>query len=95
LAEGLAVVLGEALSFSLPIIASDATGVENLISDPEAYVKVASGDVESLRQAFEMLIINRSHLDFLSRRSRQHVLERSVGWEEYGNSWRNLLNFHR
>jgi starch synthase len=55
LEEGLSLVLGEALSFGLPVVATKATGVEELFIDGTCGYHVESGSVDALLAPLQRL----------------------------------------
>ncbi|PKV75527.1 glycosyltransferase family 4 protein [Pontibacter ramchanderi] len=81
--EGLALVLGEALSYGLPVIATCNTGAEDVIVDGNEGYIVPIRDSEVIREKLQMLIDNRELLNNL-RTNTIARLENLNGWEEAG-----------
>jgi glycosyltransferase involved in cell wall biosynthesis len=57
-AEGLPVVLMEAMSFGLPVVATRITGVPELITDGESGLLVTPGRVDELAAALRILVLD-------------------------------------
>lgn len=90
IAEGLAMVLGEAVSFGLPIIASSASGVSNLLSDPNAFIEIPPASPSELANALCSLANNPTKLQEM----RKAVLEckaKMQGWNNYSRAWAALI----
>lgn len=88
LEEGLALVLGEALSFGIPIIASENTGASELITNGEEGYVVPIKDSHALYEKMQLLADDPA----LRNRCRQFAKSKSsgfLGWEESG---RNLVS---
>lgn len=86
--EGLALVLGEALSFGLPIIATVNTGAGELIRDNEEGFIVPIRNSESVYSKLDLLSKNR--LVYETMRRKAFARAKSMdGWEETG---KNLVN---
>jgi starch synthase len=87
--EGLAQVQLEALAAGLPIIATEASGAPDLITDSvEGYV-VPVGDAEALRIAMERFILSPGDLARMSPAARRCAERHS--WDAYGDRWMDLL----
>lgn len=87
--DGFGLVLLEALAAGMPIIASDATGAPDLITDGvEGYV-IRVGDAEALRDKLLRFIASPSDLARMSPAAR-HCAER-YSWDAYGDRWSDIL----
>jgi glycosyltransferase involved in cell wall biosynthesis len=91
LEEGLALVLGEALSYGLPIIATCNTGADDIISDGvEGYI-VPISDSESILNRLQSLVDNPEALEEM--RINAHTKAGKVnGWDETYNLLIQTLN---
>jgi colanic acid/amylovoran biosynthesis glycosyltransferase len=83
-AEGIPVVLMEAMAMELPCITTHITGIPELITNDVNGLLVAPSDVAGIVQAIERLMDDRSLGRALGRRARERVLtdynlERNVG----------------
>lgn len=89
--EGLALVLGEALSFGLPIIATVNTGASDLITDGQEGYILPIRSSEAIRQKLQLLADDPVVLARLSADSYAKS-ERLDGWQETGNNLINVLS---
>jgi glycosyltransferase involved in cell wall biosynthesis len=92
LAEGQAMVLGEAISFGLPIIATSSTGIADLIP---AHMKccfiIEDNDPQSLLAALRTVAGDPEKL--ASMRSSSLAAKYSIsGWDNYSANWARLIN---
>jgi len=87
--EGLALVVGEALSQGMAVIATDRTGAPDLFGPDEGGVIVPPSSPLALRQALESLVRNRSRLEHL-RRSALDVAARNP-WSRYRDRLNDLV----
>ena len=78
--EGLGVVLIEAASFGIPLIASQAGGITDIVKDGETGLLVPPGDAPALAGAITMLAADPSLAERLGSGARAHV-ERSFSWD--------------
>jgi glycosyltransferase involved in cell wall biosynthesis len=87
--EGLALVQLEALAAGLPIIATEATGAPDLITDGvEGYI-IPTGDGDALRDAMQKFISSPEKAARMSQAAR-HCAER-YSWDAYGERWMGIL----
>jgi glycosyltransferase involved in cell wall biosynthesis len=87
--EGLALVQVEAAAAGLPIVATTASGAEDIVEQGKTGVIVAPGDIAALAAAMERLIARPQDV-----REMQHVArQRSAqwGWASYGRRWADFL----
>ena len=89
--EGLALVQAQALACELPIIATEATGAEDLFSDGvEGYI-VKDRDVDALHERLERLAGDPALREQMAAAALARV--RSIGgWNVYGERWEALLH---
>jgi len=83
--EGLALVLGEALSFGLPIIATINSGAEEIITEGEEGYIVPIRDSDSILQKLQLLADD----EFLYKKIRENASCKSStlkGWENAGQA---------
>ena len=89
--EGLALVQGQAMACGCPVLATTATGAEDLFTDGvEGYI-VADRNVEALTSRMQQVAEDPA----LQSRLREAALLRVKtlgGWDQYGNSWDQLLH---
>ncbi len=78
--EGLGVVLIEAASFGLPLIASDAGGITDIVVDGDTGVLVPPGDATALAGAIRELAGDPDRARRLGRRAREHA-SRRFSWD--------------
>ncbi len=83
LEEGLALVIAQAMACGLPVIATEATGVRELVTDGVEGLIVAPGDSEALAEALEQLLADPERATEMGRAARQRV-ESFGGWDRYG-----------
>jgi alpha-maltose-1-phosphate synthase len=92
--EGLALVQGQAMACGCPVIATTATGAEDLFTDGvEGYI-VAERDSEALTTALTDRMQRLADAPQLREAMRERALARVQdlgGWETYGESWERLL----
>lgn len=74
-AEGLPVVLMEAMAMEIPCVTTHITGIPELIRNGTDGLLVAPGDVDALAAALAKLMDDRSLRDAIGRHGRQRVLE--------------------
>jgi starch synthase len=89
--EGLALVQGQAMACGCPVIATPATGAEDLFSDGvEGYI-VPERDVAALTARMQQLADDPSLRQTLSARGLERVRQLG-GWDHYGDLWDQLLH---
>jgi glycosyltransferase involved in cell wall biosynthesis len=88
--EGLALVQGQAMASGSPVIATVATGAEDLFKDGVEGFIVADRDVSALADRMQQLADDPA----LQRSMRAAALARVSrlgGWDDYGDRWETLL----
>lgn len=88
--EGLALVQGQAMACGCPVIATAATGAEDLFTDGVEGFIVPNRDVAALAGRMQQLTDDPG----LQRRLSAAALEKVKslgGWESYGDAWETLL----
>ena len=89
--EGLALVQAQALACGCPVIATKATGAEDLFRDgAEGYI-VEDRDMSALADRMQRLADDQALRQKLSSSARGRVSELG-GWERYGDAWAALLH---
>jgi glycosyltransferase involved in cell wall biosynthesis len=89
--EGLALVQGQAMACGCPVLATTATGAEDLFTDGEQGFIVPDRDVDALAQRMQQIADNPT----LQRRLSEAALFRVKnlgGWDQYGEAWDRLLH---
>ncbi|GHD48837.1 hypothetical protein GCM10008110_18040 [Marinobacter persicus] len=71
LSEGLGSTILEAMQHEVPVIASRAGGIPDLIKNGENGILVEPGDPDTLRVAIETLVVNERQREWLTRRAIQ------------------------
>jgi alpha-maltose-1-phosphate synthase len=89
--EGLALVQAQAMACGCPVIATTATGAEDLFTDGEQGFIVADRDVDALADRMQCLIDEPRLQQQMSAAALEKV--RTIGgWHEYGDRWESLLH---
>ena len=89
--EGLALVQGQAMACGCPVLATVATGAEDLFTDGEQGFIVADRDVDALAEKMQQIADDPD----LQRRLSEAALLRVKhlgGWDQYGDAWDRLLH---
>jgi starch synthase len=87
--EGFGAVLLEAMAAGLPIIATEATGAPDLITNGvEGYV-IPTGNARALKNAMQRFIDSPDYLASMSQAARR-CAER-YSWDAYGDRWMDIL----
>lgn len=88
--EGLALVLAQAMASGLPVVATEATGARDLVTDGvEGYV-VADRDIGALTEALDRLLADPEQALEMGSRARARACALG-GWDEYGSSYATLV----
>ncbi len=89
--EGLALVQAQAMACECPVIATVATGAEDLFTDEMEGFIVGDRDVEALALRMQQLVEDGELRACMAASAGMRV--RSVGgWDEYGRRWDDLLH---
>jgi len=89
--EGLALVQAQAMACGCPVIATTATGAEDLFTDGREGFIVPDRDVEALAARMQRLIDEPDLQERLAAAALEKV--RTLGgWREYGDRWESLLH---
>jgi alpha-maltose-1-phosphate synthase len=89
--EGLALVQGQAMACGCPVLATTATGAEDLFTDGEQGFIVPDRDVDALTQRMQQIADDPT----LQRKLSEAALLRVKtlgGWDQYGETWDRLLH---
>ena len=89
--EGLALVQGQAMACGCPVIATVATGAEDLFTDGMEGFIVPDRDVVALAERMQQLADDRPLRDALGRAALERV-KNLGGWDTYGERWEALLH---
>jgi len=89
--EGLALVQGQALACGCPVVASVATGAEDLFSDGVEGFIVPDRDKDALADRLQQLADDRTLRDRMSTAALERV-KTLGGWDHYGDRWDRLLH---
>jgi len=82
--DGFGLVIAQAMACGLPVIATEATGVRELITDGvEGIVVPAPPDAQGLAQAIDSLLSDSDRVRAMGMAARRKV-ESFGGWERYG-----------
>ena len=84
--EGLGVVLLEAMSYRVPVVASDLGGITDIVTDGETGLLVPPGDVASLAVALERLAANTPLVERL-REGGQRLVQERFSWPAIVVQW--------
>jgi len=74
-AEGLPIVLMEAMSMEIPCVTTNITGIPELITSGKDGILVAASDIDALANAIALLIDNSNLRHQIGKAGRQRVLE--------------------
>lgn len=89
LCDGFGLVVGEALSFGLPIICSENAGAIESIQDGKNGFRVRPGDVVGLKEKLQYCLDHRQHLMEMREGARDTC--RSWTWNDFQNKWFSVL----
>jgi glycosyltransferase involved in cell wall biosynthesis len=82
--EGLALVIAQAMACGLPVIATEATGVRELITDGvEGVVVPDPPDAQTLAEAMDSVLADSDRAQAMGVAARRKV-ESFGGWDRYG-----------
>jgi glycosyltransferase involved in cell wall biosynthesis len=84
--EGLGVVLLEAMSYGVPVVASDIGGITDIVEHNKSGLLVPSGDSAALAQALERLARDPALAQRLGAAGEQRVRS-AFGWTEIMAKW--------
>ncbi|MCU4187146.1 glycosyltransferase family 4 protein [Acidiferrimicrobium sp. IK] len=83
--EGLALVLAQAMACGLPVVATESTGVRELVEDGVEGLIVAPADSAALAEALDWLLSNPDRAKAMGAAGRRRV-EGFGGWDRYGRA---------
>lgn len=89
--EGLALVQGQAMACGCPVIATTATGAEDLFTDREQGFIVPDRDTDALTQRMQQIADDPVLQQKLSESAMLRV-KTLGGWDHYGETWDRLLH---
>jgi alpha-maltose-1-phosphate synthase len=91
LEEGLALVQGQAMACGCPVLATTATGAEDLFTDGHEGFIVPDRNVDALTERMQQIADNPTLQRQLSEAALLRV-NNLGGWDQYGEIWDNLLH---
>jgi alpha-maltose-1-phosphate synthase len=89
--EGLALVQGQAMACGCPVLATTATGAEDLFTDGEQGFIVPDRDVNALSERMQQIADSPELQHKLSEAALRRVKDLG-GWDQYGETWDRLLH---
>ncbi|HTC74717.1 MAG TPA: glycosyltransferase family 4 protein [Edaphobacter sp.] len=89
--EGLALVQGQAMACGCPVLATTATGAEDLFTNGQQGFIVSDRDVDALTQRMQQIAGDPALQRRLSEASMLQV-KTLGGWDQYGETWDRLLH---
>ena len=89
--EGLALVQGQAMATGCPVLATAATGAEDLFTDGEQGFIVPDHNVETLSERMQQIADDPALHQRLSQAALLRV-QTLGGWDKYGEIWDHLLH---
>ncbi len=89
--EGLALVQGQAMACGCPVLATTATGAEDLFTDGREGFIIPNRNVEALTEKMQMVADDPSLQHSLSEAALLRV-KTLGGWDTYGEAWDHLLH---
>ena len=89
--EGLALVQGQAMACGCPVVATQATGAEDLFTDGREGFIVADRDSQAMSERLQQLADDPALRDRMSAAALERV-KTLGGWDQYGEQWDALLH---
>jgi starch synthase len=89
--EGLALVQGQAMACGCPVLATTATGAEDLFTDGQQGFIVPDRDVDALTNRMQQIADDPALQHKLSEAALLRV-KTLGGWDQYGETWDRLLH---
>jgi alpha-maltose-1-phosphate synthase len=89
--EGLALVQGQAMACGCPVLATTATGAEDLFTDGEQGFIVPDRDIDALSEKMQQ-IADDPALQCKLREAALLRVKNLGGWDQYGETWDRLLH---
>ena len=89
--EGLALVQGQAMACGCPVLATTATGAEDLFTDGKQGFIVPDRDVDALSERMQQVADDPALQRTLSEAALLRVKDLG-GWDQYGETWDRLLH---
>ncbi len=89
--EGLALVQGQAMACGCPVLATTATGAEDLFTDGHEGFIVPDRDVDALTERMQQIADDPALQQRLSEAALLRVKSLG-GWDQYGEAWDRLLH---
>ena len=89
--EGLALVQGQAMACGCPVLATTATGAEDLFTDGEQGFIVPERNIDALLERMQQIADDPALQRTLSEAALLRV-KNLGGWDQYGETWDRLLH---
>jgi glycosyltransferase involved in cell wall biosynthesis len=89
--EGLALVQGQAMACGCPVLATTATGAEDLFTDGEQGFIIPDRDIDALTERMQQIADDPTLQRKLSEAALLRV-KHLGGWDQYGETWDRLLH---
>lgn len=89
--EGLALVQGQAMACGCPVVATAATGAEDLFTDGIEGFIIPPRDPNTLADRLQLLADDPAHRELMSAAALARV-KSFGGWDRYGDQWDSLLH---
>ena len=87
--EGLGVVLLEAMSYRMPVIASDVGGITDIVQPGRTGILVPPNDVQSLAAAIQLIVQDRVRAAELADAGYMHMRDH-FSWDAISARWENV-----
>lgn len=89
--EGLALVQGQAMACGCPVLATTATGAEDLFTDGVEGFIIEDRDIDMLAERMQQIADDPALRERMSEAALERVKSLG-GWDHYGDLWDNLLH---
>jgi glycosyltransferase involved in cell wall biosynthesis len=89
--EGLGVVLLEAMSYRIPVIASDVGGIRDIVHPGRTGILVPPNDVPSLAAAIQLIVQDRVRAAELADAGYVHMRD-DFSWDAISTRWENVYS---
>lgn len=88
--ESFGVSLIEAMACEMPVVATDADGFKEIITDGEDGLLVECGDYRAMAKAFKLLITDENKRKCIGKKARENVIKRYT-WKDNANIMDKML----
>lgn len=90
--EGLAMVLADAAALGLPIVATPASGAEEVVTEGENGWLIPEGDIDGLAQRLDFCIRHPEQVAAMRERAVALAATGKFSWDRYGERWEGILS---